>query len=344
MDKAKPIDELISSLRKINSIADEKYNNSTFTKDTTSSNKSQKSGGLGVEFAVLMALNLLHEFAGFRVTDHLEHKIKHIFRNSSQEELQAWIHHMERDSSKADLISLVEDLANHETYFFRDMNQLDIISNKLLPEMLKAKFHAVDSKVKIWSAACSTGEEAYTLAMLLSDALLDARVGYSGKPGEIFFPTNWEIEVLGSDISRQALRIASQGSYGVGGLDSFRQFPKKYRKYIDNEGALDSSKIDISSDHVQINRTIMKLANFKQFNLLETQAPGKDFDIIFCRNVFIYLDHEAQKKIILMLHSAMRPGGYLILSPVDTMPYPELFKEHWIDHCVIYEKNSARNH
>ncbi|HEY9135021.1 MAG TPA: CheR family methyltransferase, partial [Pseudomonadales bacterium] len=198
MDKAKPIDELISSLRKINSIADEKYNNSTFTKDTTSSNKSQKSGGLGVEFAVLMALNLLHEFAGFRVTDHLEHKIKHIFRNSSQEELQAWIHHMERDSSKADLISLVEDLANHETYFFRDMNQLDIISNKLLPEMLKAKFHAVDSKVKIWSAACSTGEEAYTLAMLLSDALLDARVGYSGKPGEIFFPTNWEIEVLGS--------------------------------------------------------------------------------------------------------------------------------------------------
>lgn len=344
MDKAKSIDELISNLRKINSITNEKDNNNKFTDNTSNSAEAKKSGGLGVDFAVLMALNLLHEFAGFRATDYLEHKIKHIFRNSSQEELQEWIHHMERDSSKADLITLVEDLANHETYFFRDMGQLDIVSNKLLPEMLKEKFHTVDSKLKIWSAACSTGEEAYTLAMLLSDALLEAKVGYSGKPGEIFFPSNWEIEVLGSDISRQALRIANQGSYGVGGLDSFRQFPRKYMKYIDNVEALETSKAAISSAYAQINNTIKQLVHFEQFNLLEKQAPSNGFDIVFCRNVFIYLDPEAQKKIILMLHSAMRPGGYLILSPVDTMPYPELFKEHWIDHCVIYEKNTVMNH
>lgn len=341
MSEAKPIDELVLNLRKINAIAEKKDNSNTPVPDIKNKcSENEKRDGLGIEFAVLMALNLLHDFAGFRATDYLEHKIKHIFRNSSREELKEWIQHMECDPSNSDLIALVEDLCNHETYFFRDVNQLDILAEHILPKIIKEKLHKVDNKIKIWSAACSTGEEAYTLAMLLSDALMDAKIGYSGKPGEIFLPSNWDIEVVGSDISRQALRLADQGSYAVGGLDSFRQYPKQYLKYLENPQALSATAGEQASIFVSINQTIRQLVSFELFNLVEKTPLHTDIDIILCRNTFIYIDPEIQKQILLMIHGSMRPGGYLILSPVDVMPYPELFEEHWIDHCVVYEKKA----
>ena len=296
--------------------------------------------GLGIDFATLMVLNLIHEYAGFRATEQLEEKIKHTFRNSDSDELKEWISHMEKDPSKSDLNALVEDLANKETYFFRDKNQLEAYSEFLLPTLIKNKLSKVQNRISIWSAGCSSGEEAYTLAMLLCEKLIDAKIAFRGVSNEVFFPSAWDISILGTDISRQAIRMANDGSYKKGGFDSFRQFPEDYLNYFETE-AHDNHQCDEShSNDLQINNSLGQIVSFEQQNLLDDCELKQKFDIVFCRNVLINIDPDRHKEIVLMMHDSLRDGGVLILSPVDIMPVEGLFDEVWENKCMVYEKKS----
>lgn len=295
--------------------------------------------GLGIDFATLMVLNLLHEYAGFRATEQLEEKIKHIFRNSGSEELKEWISHMEKDPSKSDLNALVEDLANKETYFFRDKNQIETYSEYILPKLIKNKLSKVQNKINIWSAGCSSGEEAYTLAMLLCDKLIDAKIAFRGVSNDVFFPSAWDISILGTDISRQAIRMANNGSYEKGGFDSFRQFPDGYYKYFETEVHNGQQCDESLSNNLQISKSLSQIVKFEQKNLLGYSEIEKEFDIIFCRNVLINIDPDRHEEIIQMMHKHLSNDGILILSPVDVMPMEDLFEKIWINKCMVYKKN-----
>lgn len=108
-------------------------------------------------------LDVLRQFAGFRSTPHLQRKLEKVFRDMGPEALSRWVDSLLADPSRRELIALVEDLTNHETYFFRDTPQLDILEKHVLPELVRQKLKSGDKTIRIWSAACSTGEETWKM-------------------------------------------------------------------------------------------------------------------------------------------------------------------------------------
>ncbi len=283
---------------------------------------------------------LLHEYAGFRVSNYLANKLQTVFRNTSIAELQSWIRQIEQDPIKNDLTSLVEDLCNHETYFFRDKEQLDLLTTYVIPELIKNKVASGCYDFRIWSAACSTGEEPYSLAMLLVKELLKHGLAYiSGNSEEILLQPGCTVEILGTDISRQAIRIANQGAYQLEGLDSFRQFPPEYLSFFsDMKSNKINEKIAGASCYRQIKQSIKNLVSFKLFNLMSVIPPRYNFDIVLCRNVLIYIDQEKQKKLQSMLAQSLSPGGCLMFSPVDTFHCSKLCSSRHINDWVVYER------
>lgn len=292
-------------------------------------------GSTQAEQLVERLMLLLKQFAGFRASPQIQRKLERIFQNPS--DLTDFIRAVEKDTTKAELMALVEDLTNHETYFFRERAHLDAMEHVVLPALIQKKQQQSGTKkILIWSAACATGEEAYTLTMLALNTLLKLGIGKETTPGDITLPADWKLEVLGTDISRQAVRIAKDAMYGsrTEGLSSFRQFPQEYMRFFD---AADSKP---SSDrkNYRIKPSVTRHTRFDLFNLMSAIPPQRDIDIIFCRNVLIYMDSESQKLIIRSLNQAMQSGGSLMLSLVDSMVVPDLFRENRQNRCVIYEK------
>jgi chemotaxis protein methyltransferase CheR len=184
---------------------------------------------------------------------------------------------------------VMEALTTNETLFFRDMGPFEALQHRLLPEF--AASLPETQPLKVWSAAASTGQEAYSIAMLLHEH------GWQ----------NRQTNILGTDISEHVLRVARAGKYVQ--FEVNRGLPAKYLvKYFTREG------IDWL-----VKPEIMKMVDFRQFDLRQpTSALGR-FHIIFCRNVLIYFDLETRNKILIQLWSSLDPGGYLILGGAESI-------------------------
>jgi chemotaxis protein methyltransferase CheR len=196
------------------------------------------------------------------------------------------------DKRKEDeLTAAIEVLTVNETFFFREKNQLKAFSDEILPEIRET--NREKKKIRIWSAGCSTGEEPYTIAMLILE--------YGGLYG-------WDIEILGSDINQRVLTTARRGVYRK---NSFRTAePYLIRKYFKEE---DGSFL-VSED-------VKRLVSFSCLNLLDpfkVRFMGQ-MDVIFCRNVMIYFDHPARKKVVENFHSNLVEGGYLLLGHAESL-------------------------
>jgi chemotaxis protein methyltransferase CheR len=198
------------------------------------------------------------------------------------------LYHSNRDQ---ELASIIDIITVNETYFFREQNQLKTLSEEILPEVLRTNKDR--KKLRVWSAGCSTGEEPYTVAMLVIEK---ARF------------RDWDIEIFGSDINQRVLQVARSGVYRK---NSFRTTDSYFlRKYFREENGL--SRI---SDNVK------QYVNFTHLNLLDpfkVKLVGA-MDIIFCRNVLIYFDHPSRKKVIEMFYERLVDGGYLLLGHAESL-------------------------
>jgi len=279
-------------------------------------------------------MQLLKQFAGFRASPQIQRKLERIFQNPT--DLSAFLHGVENDAGKSQLAALVEDLTNHETYFFRERAHLNALEDVVIPALVqKKKQQGGIKKIALWSAACATGEEAYTLAMLALNTLVRLGVAHETAAGHVVLPADWKLDILGTDISRQAIRIAREATYTQRreGLSSFRQFPLAYLRFF-----------ELLSDDGQERKTwrlkdsVRRHVHFDLHNLMNPMPPQREFDVIFCRNALIYMDAEPQKVIVRALHQALQHGGSLMLSLVDTMSTPHLYRENRQNKCVIYEK------
>lgn len=205
--------------------------------------------------------------------------------------------------------NLVNLLTNSETYFFRDKEQIRLLRNRILPEIIKRKQNS--KTIRICSAGCSSGEEPYSLAILLKELIPDIE--------------RWNLMILGIDINGEALEKAKTGIYSPW---SFRmvdpQIKQRYFRLINNQYHIDSE--------------IKQLVKFQNLNLLQeslTQHKSElqDIDLILCRNVFIYFDKAAIAKVLDKFYHALQPEGYLItghaelfgqdLSQFQTKVFPE---------------------
>ncbi len=186
-------------------------------------------------------------------------------------------------------------LTTHETYFFREDYQLRAFSNEILP-ILASK--SSGRRIQVWSAGCSTGEEAYTIAMLiLESGLFDPADG-------------WEIRVYGSDLSKKCIAAARRGVYGPA---SFRATPDeaKGRWFVEAD---DKAMLGVAP-------AARALCHFTQMNLLDeerTHLVGR-CDVIFCRNVLLYFDAAARRHVTEMFYERLVPGGVLLLGHAESL-------------------------
>lgn len=197
----------------------------------------------------------------------------------------------------AQLQVLASHLTIGETYFFRDPKTLDALAETILPELIRSR-RGRDQRLRIWSSACSSGEEPYTLAILLHQLLPDLR--------------DWQVTIAASDINPHFLRKATAGHYGEW---SFRNAPAWLKQRYFKRTA---------EGHYAIIPEIRKLVTFAYLNLVEDNYPSPAtqtdaMDIIFCRNVLMYFTRSQADKVIVRLSRSLVEGGWLALSPSETL-------------------------
>lgn len=195
----------------------------------------------------------------------------------------------EKDDEMSEVIDI---LTVNETYFFREMNQLRAFIDEICLEIKSTK--AEKRKLRIWSAGCASGEEPYTIAMLLLE-----------KPEML---KGWSVEVIGSDINQRVLQKARKGVYGK---NSFRSTEQYYiNKYFERD-----------EEEYRIKDEVRKLVDFSYINLLDPykQQFLGDLDIIFCRNVLIYFHQDAKRKVIDAFAKRLIDGGYLLLGHAESL-------------------------
>lgn len=195
-----------------------------------------------------------------------------------------------------ELPALFESITINETYFFRNEPQFAALENIIIPELLKEKMTQPIKKFRFWSAASSSGEEAYTLAMIILEHF---------KPR---FPSV-QFEVVGTDISPAVVAKAQTGVYQEYAV---KNMPKRY---LDKYFTLDAKGAHVISPEVR------KMVRFSRMNLYDITAMRsmRSFDIIFCCNVLIYFDQQSKQQVIAHLYDALNKGGYLFIGYSESL-------------------------
>lgn len=195
-----------------------------------------------------------------------------------------------------ELKRLLDEITTNETCFFRNLPQLNAMENKLLPEIVETKGKIGFRKLRIWSAASSSGEEAYTMAMIL----LEKRISLL---------KDWIIEIIGTDINETVLAQAKEGVYNG---YSVRNTPDFYlKKYFKQEGP----------DRYVLSPEVKKLVTFSHLNLYDDTKMifMKSFDFIFCANVLIYFDTASKSKVVQHFYNNLQPYGYFFVGQSESL-------------------------
>ena len=199
------------------------------------------------------------------------------------------------DTTGASLAAMIDALATNHTSFLREPDHFDFLRTQALPKL------AGCDTLDLWSAACSTGEEVWTLAMVLKEAL-----------------PNRLCRISASDISRKALAFAERAEYPV---ERCQALPSAWlNRYFVADGRPPAAWRVIPALRSQV--------TFRRLNLLEATSWGRQFSIIFCRNVMIYFDAPTQERVIRYLTSCLRPGGYLFIGHAESLTR--------VSHCLEY--------
>jgi chemotaxis protein methyltransferase CheR len=186
-------------------------------------------------------------------------------------------------------IQVVELMATNETYFFRDGVPFEALHQVVMPMLAESR--AASRKIAIWSAACSTGQEPYSIAMLLKE--------------EFSRLNGWKIDILASDISNTVIDRARAGTYSH--YEVSRGLPPHMLKYLTKSGDTSSVRADVRD-----------MVHFSQLNLLGTWGQMPVMDVIFMRNVLIYFDTDDKKRVLNRVRQHLQPDGYLFLGGAET--------------------------
>lgn len=208
------------------------------------------------------------------------------------ETLEEYTQHLKSSNDKAARSMVIEAMTTNETSFFRDIKPFQNLKNSILPYFFEKRADS-HKKLRIWSAACSTGQEAYSVIMTLKDVSAKA--------------PDWNYEILGTDIADHVLQKAKEGRYNTFEIQRGLSMPQIVR-YFDQR----------DQDWV-IKDELRRMAQFKPFNLLEPATRLGTFDIIFCRNVLIYFNADTKLKVLKSLYNALAPDGLLLLGSCENV-------------------------
>jgi len=216
--------------------------------------------------------------------------------------------------SNVEYEALLERLLTQETSFFRYPGVYEAFEKRVLPELHVKKFWKNPRTLRIWSAGCSTGEEPYSIAITIADSLS--------------FADSWNVEILATDVGRQALKHADRAIY------SGRSIASVGEKQLVNHFS------PANGGH-QVKPRLRKMVSFAQMNLASPVYVGR-MDAIFCMNVLIYFSEERRRALVQRFYEALEPGGYLFLGHSESISkMPVKFQAIVLNDCILYRKPTA---
>jgi chemotaxis protein methyltransferase CheR len=218
----------------------------------------------------------------------VESRLLPLARTENLADVDAYVVRVRAGGREADLVAVVEALTTNETSWFRDSAPFAALRTAVAPQLVAARGAA--SRVRVWSAACSTGQEPYSIAMTLTDCL----------------PSTASVEILATDLSEQVLARAREARYSQ--LEVNRGLPAPMLvRHFSRSGA-----------EWLVNPNLRQLVTFRAHNLLDAPPVGGPFDVVFLRNVLIYFDLPTKRAILRRLRQVMRPDGALVLGAAET--------------------------
>ena len=217
--------------------------------------------------------------------------------------------------SNVEYEALLERLLTQETSFFRYPGVYEAFEKRVLPELHTKKFWKDPRTLRVWSAGCSTGEEPYSIAITIADALS--------------FADAWRVEILATDVSRNALQIAERGIYSGRSLAGIGE------KHL-------AAHFTPTKGGQQIKPRLQKMVTFAQMNLAAAVYVGR-MDFIFCMNVLIYFSEDRRLKLVQRFYDTLEPGGYLFLGHSESISkMPVKFQAIVLNDCILYRKPTAQ--
>ena len=238
---------------------------------------------------------LLYQRSGLVITQEkaylLESRLNPVARKWDLDGIDALIAILRTKKDERLAVDVTEAMTTNESFFFRDIRPFEQFKNIVLPELLEAR--SARKQIRIWSAACSSGQEPYTLAMILKEEA--ARLA------------GWRVEIVATDLSTEILSKAKEGLYSQ--FEVQRGLPiTLLMKHFTQEG----EKWRISED-------IRRMVSYRPFNLLDNPSALGHFDVVFCRNVLIYFDQETKSQVLGRIARIMPTDGFLYLGGAETV-------------------------
>lgn len=263
--------------------------------------------------------DFIHERSGIFFAENKMYLVKNrLARRMAELQIKTvrdYFYRVKYDVSQREFKKLMDLVTTNETSFFRNEPQLRSFQEEVLPLLLKEKQASGGKKsIRIWSAGCSTGEEPYTLAIILLEAL-------KASPG-------WTVEIIANDISEEVLQKARQGRYS--GLTLRNMKPDVLARHFVQDG-----------EHYQVTPAVKALVKFSHVNLNEPRSMSLvgDVDVVFCRNVMIYFSDEVKKDLVRRFFDSLQPGGFFFIGHSETLHgISKAFKLMYFKHALVYRK------
>jgi len=216
--------------------------------------------------------------------------------HSTFDNVEAYLDHLENAADEEDMLVFFDLLSTNVTSFFRDRPHFDYLEREFYTPLARGNLTRPGRQIRIWSAACSTGQEPYTLAMNALECLPSLR--------------DWDFKILGTDLSNFAVEQAKAGLYPVDKLDGIS--PELVRKhFVRGAGP--------GKDQYAVAPHMRSLVTISRLNLMDPWPFKGKFDVIFCRNVMIYFDSKTRRELVLRFHEYLRPCGILAVGSAETL-------------------------
>lgn len=241
-------------------------------------------------------------------------RLKKILEQERIQSLSELVRRMQANPRGALHTQVIDAMTTNETLWFRDTYPYEVMKNRVLPELV-AKYP--NQRLRIWSAACSSGQEPYSLAMILDEYERTA-----------FGQLRAGVQIIATELSNTMLEASKQGEYDALAIARGLS-PERLQRYFDKVG---------TGGRWKIKDFIKQKVEFRQINLLESYSALGKFDVVFCRNVLIYFSAEVKKDILRRIHATLKPGGYLFLGASEALNgLPELYTMVQCNPGIIYQ-------
>ena len=242
---------------------------------------------------------LIYNRFGINLTDQkkslLVGRLQKLLRQQGFANFQNYYDFLVKEPGEKGLSDLINLVSTNYTYFNREKDHFDYFLQTALPTVISSLKQQNRRDLRVWCAGCSTGEEAYTLLILMHECL-----------GQEY--SRWDAGILATDISQRVLETAAAGVYPE---DRIASLPEAWRRKYFRK---------VSGNQWGVVDALKKEATFRRFNLMNTQFPfKKPFHIIFCRNVMIYFDQQTRDALVKRFHQSTEPGGYLFIGHSETL-------------------------